>query len=115
MPSCNSWRRAFVARNQFILAIDQGTTNTKAVLMARSGAVVAAASRPLSIAFPQPGWVEQDARELWSSVVEAANACIEQVTDADIAAVGITNQRESVVVWNRHSGEPVGPCVSWQC
>jgi glycerol kinase len=98
-----------------ILAIDQGTTNTKALLLDRSGKVCARASRPLAIAFPQPGWVEQDARELWSSVVEAASDCLEQAPGTKIAATGISNQRESVVVWDRKTGEPAGPCIVWQC
>jgi len=104
-----------VACSSLILAIDQGTTNTKALLMAQSGAVVARASRPLSIAFPQPGWVEQDAAALWRSVVEAAGECLAQAPGTEIAAIGIANQRESVVAWDRQTGEPVGPCVVWQC
>jgi len=64
-----------VAPEQFILAIDQGTTNTKALLLSRDGRIVAAASRPLAVCFPNDGWVEQDARDLWASTVEAARAC----------------------------------------
>jgi glycerol kinase len=104
-----------VERAKLILAIDQGTTNTKVLLIDRSGAIVARASRPLAIAFPEPGWVEQDARALWISVTDAADDCMAQAGDAEIAAVGITNQRESVVVWDRRTGDPAGPCVVWQC
>lgn len=102
-------------QEKLILAIDQGTTNTKVLLVDRTGAVRARASRSLSITFPQPGWVEQDARTLWTSVTEAVDECLPQVDDAEIAAVGITNQRESVVVWDRLTGEPAGPCIVWQC
>ena len=102
-------------RDKLILAIDQGTTNTKVLLVDRSGAIRAKASRPLAIAFPQPGWVEQDARALWTSVTEAADECLAQAGDAGIAAVGISNQRESVVIWDRRTGLPAGPCVVWQC
>lgn len=102
-------------RAKLILAIDQGTTNTKALLVDRSGAVRAKASRPLDITFPEPGWVEQDARALWTSVIAAADDCIAQAGSADIVAVGISNQRESVVVWDRRTGAPAGPCVTWQC
>ncbi len=98
-----------------ILAIDQGTTNTKAILLGPSGEAVARAARPLSIAFPQPGWVEQDAEALWASVAEAIEGCLAQVPEARIAAIGISNQRESVVVWDRRTGRPAGPCVVWQC
>jgi glycerol kinase len=104
-----------VPREQLILAVDQGTTNTKAVLVDRAGSVRARAWRPLSIAFPRPGWVEQDARALWCSVAEAAGECLALAGDVEVAAVGISNQRESVVVWDRHTGEPAAPCVVWQC
>ncbi len=104
-----------MARAKLILAIDQGTTNTKVLLVDQTGSVRARASRPLAIAFPEPGWVEQDARGLWSSVTEAIDDCIAQAGDVEILAVGITNQRESVVVWDRRTGEPAGPCVIWQC
>ena len=100
---------------ELILAIDQGTTNTKALLVDRSGGVRARASRPLAIVFPRPGWVEQDARELWHSVVDAASDCLSQAPEPRLAAVGVTNQRESVVVWDRKTGEPAGPCIVWQC
>lgn len=104
-----------MSREKLILAIDQGTTNTKAVLVDRSGSVRSRASRPLSIAFPRPGWVEQDARSLWRSVTEAVDECVALAGDVGIAAVGVSNQRESVVVWDARTGEPVAPCVSWQC
>ena len=104
-----------MTREKFILAIDQGTTNTKALLLSQKGAIVAAASRPLNVSFPRDGWVEQDARELWQSTLQAATDCLKQVENAEIAAVGISNQRESVVVWDRRTGEPIAPCVVWQC
>ncbi len=100
---------------KLVLTIDQGTTNTKVLLMGRSGEVVARASRPVSIVFPQPAWVEQDARALWTSVTEAIDEVLALSPGAEIAAIGISNQRESVVAWDRRSGEPVGPCVIWQC
>lgn len=104
-----------MSRTKLILSVDQGTTNTKALLMDRAGTIRARASRPLSIAFPRPGWVEQDARQLWATVADAADDCLTQVQDAEIVAVGVSNQRESVVVWDRRSGEAVGPCIVWQC
>lgn len=104
-----------MSREKLVLAVDQGTTNTKAVLVDRAGSVRARASRPLSISFPQPGWVEQDARALWCSVAEAAAECLAMAGGIEIAAIGISNQRESVVVWDRRTGEPAGPCIVWQC
>jgi glycerol kinase len=104
-----------VKNRPLILAIDQGTTNTKALLVDRIGAVVARTSRPLSISFPKPGWVEQDARAIWQSVRDCVAECAGSVPEADIAALGISNQRETVVAWDRRTGEPVGPCIVWQC
>ena len=98
-----------------ILAIDQGTTNTKVLVVDEGGAVVASASRPVPTAFPRPGWVEQDAREIWRSVADAIEACLAAAPSPHIDAVGVTNQRESVVVWERRTGQPVGPCITWQC
>ncbi len=98
-----------------ILSIDQGTTNTKAVLVSETGEIVARAVRSLAVRYPRPAWVEQDARALWASVREAVDACLAQQPDVDLAAVAVSNQRESVVAWERSTGEPVGPCVTWQC
>jgi glycerol kinase len=98
-----------------ILAIDQGTTNTKALLVSAAGAIVARASCPVEVAYPQPAWVEQDGRALWHSVRAAADACLEQAGDPPLAAVAIANQRETALIWDRRSGEPLGPAVVWQC
>lgn len=97
-----------------ILAIDQGTTNTKALLVDVEGRVTASASVRVPIAFPRPGWVESDGAELWATVETA----IEQVlagVPGRVAAVAVANQRESVLVWERATGRPLGPVVSWQC
>ena len=98
-----------------ILAIDQGTTNTKALLVDEGGTIVARASRGLTPHYPQPAWVEQDADEIWRSVVE----CVEEAQQArpgiEVAAIGISNQRETVVGWERNTGKPIGPAVIWQC
>jgi glycerol kinase len=99
----------------FILAVDQGTTNTKVLLVDRTGRIVARSSRPLEITFPQPAWVEQDAMSLWQSVREGIDECLAAAQDPEVAAIGISNQRESVVVWDRPTGRPLAPCVVWQC
>jgi glycerol kinase len=98
-----------------ILAIDQGTTNTKVLLVDAAGSVVARASRPVGVSYPQPGWVEQDARVIWSSVKQAVDDCLEAASSRDLAAVAISNQRETIVLWDRATGEPIGPAVVWQC
>lgn len=99
---------------RYILAIDQGTTNTKALAMTDDGAIVARGSRPVEIAFPRPGWVEQRGEQLWASVLEVARECVAAIGTPP-AALAITNQRESVLVWNRATGRPAGPCITWQC
>lgn len=98
-----------------ILAVDQGTTNTKAILMRRDGSIGALASRPVGISFPRPAWVEQDPAALLESSLAVIRECISQAEGAAIAAIGITNQRESAILWERSSGKALGPCIVWQC
>ena len=98
-----------------ILSLDQGTTNSKVSLFDDHGALLRESSRPLEIRYPRPGWVEQDAWDLWNSIQLAASEVLNGVQEKDLAAVAITNQRESTVLWDRRSGEPLGPCVTWQC
>lgn len=98
-----------------ILTIDQGTTNTKVLMVDAEGRVVARASCPVEVRFPQPGWVEQDARAIWRTVRTAIDDCLAQADERQPDAVAVSNQRESVVLWDRTSGMPVGPVVVWQC
>lgn len=98
-----------------ILAIDQGTTNSKAVLVSTGGEILARGAAPVGIAHPCPGWVEQDPKRLWDSVLEAIVACRAAGPEAEILGLAISNQRESVTVWDAATGEPLGPVVSWQC
>src|SRR5580765_6179656 len=97
-----------------ILAIDQGTTNTKVLLFDDESLVVARASRPVSIAFPQPGWVEQDPAAIWRSVEEGIAECLASAS-VKPDAIAVTNQRESALIWERASGRPLGLCITWQC
>jgi glycerol kinase len=109
--------------SEWILAIDQGTTNTKALLVDREGRTVYRASAPLEILQPQPGFVEQDPLALWQSVVQVISACVRhaQSERGSIAGIAITNQRETAVAWRRAAagstaaGEPVGNAITWQC
>lgn len=96
-----------------VLAIDQGTTNSKALLVDERGHIVGRGSRPLAISFPRPGWVEQEPWGIWESVLGAMEDCLAQGLKPDV--IGITNQRESLLAWDRKSGKPLGPCVTWQC
>lgn len=97
-----------------ILAIDEGTSNAKAVLVNELGQVIARGSRPLSISHPQAGFSEQDPLLIWQNTLAAIEECLAQV-DRPITALAISNQRESVVAWDRYTGEPLSPCISWQC
>src|SRR6185437_2776036 len=98
-----------------VLAIDQGTTNTKALLIDAAGAIVARASVPLAVTHPKPGWAEQSGEAIWQSVQAAVAECLTLRPDVKLASIGISNQRESVLLWDRATGEPLGPCVTWQC
>ncbi len=100
----------------YVLALDQGTTSSRALLFDSSGRRVALAQRQIQASYPRPGWVEQDPLELWSSQLATAREVLEQagLRAGDVAAIGITNQRETAVLWERSSGRPVGPAIVWQ-
>jgi glycerol kinase len=101
---------------RYVLALDQGTTSSRSILFDHGGRIVAVAQREFTQHFPQPGWVEHDADEIWATqyatiaeVLARAHASVE-----DVAAVGITNQRETTVLWDRKTGRPVAPAIVWQ-
>ncbi len=102
--------------SKFILAIDQGTTSSRAILFDHAGGIKSVAQREFTQYFPQPGWVEHDANEIWSTQAGVVTECVAQVgvDFKQIAAIGITNQRETVVVWDRKTGEPVHYAIVWQ-
>ncbi|MBZ5544665.1 MAG: glycerol kinase GlpK [Acidobacteriia bacterium] len=102
---------------KYVLALDQGTTTSRAILFDREGNACAAASQEFKQHYPQPGWVEHDAEEIWQSQRAVAEKVIRQGKAApeDIAALGITNQRETVVLWDRASGKPIHHAIVWQC
>jgi glycerol kinase len=105
-----------VSAAQYVLAIDQGTTSSRSLLIDVEGRIVALAQREFTQHFPRPGWVEHDAMEIWESqlatMAEALRAA--RATPRDVAAVGVTNQRETTVLWDRRTGEPVAPAIVWQ-
>ena len=102
--------------DQFILALDQGTTSARAILFDRAGDIHGVARQEITQYYPQPGWVEHDADEIWQAQLAVARAVLREhgVTAAQIAAVGITNQRETTVLWDRNSGEPLHRAIVWQ-
>ncbi len=97
-----------------VLAVDQGTSATKAVLVDEGGAIVASGSAALSQSHPRPGWAEQDPLEIWVSVQTAVTACLDGQELNRVAAVGLSTQRESTVLWERDTGKPLGPMLGWQ-
>ena len=102
---------------KYVMALDAGTTSNRCILFNEKGEIVSLAQKEFTQYFPQPGWVEHDASEIWSTQLGVAVEAMSKVdADAeDIAAIGITNQRETVVVWDKETGEPICPAIVWQC
>jgi glycerol kinase len=100
----------------FILALDQGTTSSRAILFDRSGNMAALAQKEFTQIYPQPGWVEHDGAEIWSTQVSVAAEAIVKagITPKEVAAIGITNQRETTLIWDRESGKPIYNAIVWQ-
>lgn len=104
------------AVSKVILALDQGTTSSRAILFDQAGQILASAQREFTQHYPQPGWVEHDPHEIWDSQAEVAAQALAKakLSPADIAAIGIANQRETVVLWDRTTGEPLHRAIVWQ-
>ena len=102
---------------KYIMALDAGTTSNRCILFDPTGAVCSMAQKEFTQYFPQPGWVEHDPEEIWSVQLEVARQAMRNAgaVAADIAAIGITNQRETTLVWDRTTGRPLYPAIVWQC
>ncbi len=100
---------------RFVLAIDQGTTGTTTYLIDRDGRMLARGYCDIEQHYPRPGWVEHDPNQIWTSVLVAARQTLEQAGFPVLVAIGITNQRETTILWDRHTGSPIAPAVVWQC
>ena len=102
---------------KYIMALDSGTTSNRCILFDQDGRICSVAQKEFTQYFPQPGWVEHDADEIFSTQLEVAQLALRNVgaTAADIAAIGITNQRETTIVWNRMTGKPIHNAIVWQC
>lgn len=100
----------------FIAAIDQGTTSSRCIVFDRDGRIVSVDQKEHEQIFPKPGWVEHDATEIWTNVQEVVAGAIEKagITRDDIKAIGITNQRETTLLWDKNTGEPVHNAIVWQ-
>ncbi|WP_033924217.1 glycerol kinase [Sphingomonas sp. 35-24ZXX] len=104
-----------MADGQMILVLDEGTTSTRAMLYTLGGEWIATEQRDITQYYPQPGWVEHDATEIWEHTLACAHAMIARAGGAEqIAAIGVTNQRETVVAWDKSSGKPLGRAIVWQ-
>lgn len=106
-----------VRGRHIVLGVDQGTTNTKVVALDRTGKLIAAATRPIATAAPEPGWVEQDPEVMFQNVVECIREVLEKTgrTARDALGLGISNQTETLVIWDRSTGAPAIPAIVWQC
>ena len=102
---------------KYIMALDAGTTSNRCILFNEQGEMCSVAQKEFTQYFPQPGWVEHDANEIWSTQIEVAQRAMANIgaTAADIAAIGITNQRETTIVWDKETGEPICHAIVWQC
>jgi glycerol kinase len=102
-------------RSPVILAIDQGTTNTKAMLVSSAGEILHYASRAMQITHPHPGWAEQSGAAIWDAVAGLIAELVDGTPEAEIAAVALSNQRETILLWDAQTGEPLAPAILWQC
>jgi glycerol kinase len=102
---------------EYVLALDQGTTSSRAIVFDHAGKIVSAAQEEFTQIYPQPGWVEHDPEEIWQTQLDTARRALEKagIQAVDLAAVGITNQRETTVVWDRDTGRPLHNAIVWQC
>ena len=105
-----------MSQQKFILSLDQGTTSSRAIMFDHPGNIISVAQKEFTQIFPKPGWVEHDPLEIWSSQISVATEAVVKAgkTPADIAAIGITNQRETTIVWDRKTGKPVYNAIVWQ-
>jgi glycerol kinase len=101
---------------KYVLALDQGTTSSRAILFDQAGSVIASAQQEFRQIFPKPGWVEHDANQIWATQLATAQDVLakQQLSASDVVAIGITNQRETTVVWDRETGIPIHHAIVWQ-
>lgn len=102
---------------KIVMALDQGTSSSRTVLFDEKGNVISAAGQDFPSIYPHSGWVEQDPEQIWGSQKKTIEEALQQarLTMKDITAIGITNQRETIIAWNRETGEAVGNAIVWQC
>ncbi len=101
--------------DRYVLALDQGTTSSRAILFDHSGSIKGLAQKEFKQHFPKPGWVEHDPKEIWTTQAAVASEVLSKsgITPRAVVAIGITNQRETTVVWDRETGEPIHHAIVW--
>lgn len=107
----------FVYMAKYVMALDQGTTSSRAIIFDENGSIVSVANKEFTQIYPKPGWVEHDPMEIWGTQIGVAKEVLEKagISPEDIAAIGITNQRETTIVWDKNTGKPVYNAIVWQC
>ena len=117
MQNCRNRLIVYCSMKKYILSFDQGTTSSRAILFDKAGAIIATAQQEFTQIFPKSGWVEHDAMEIWGTQSGVARQVLEETGTRpdEVAAIGITNQRETTVVWDKHTGKPVYNAIVWQC
>ena len=103
--------------NKYIMSLDQGTTSSRCILFDKQGRICSMAQKEFAQIYPEPGWVEHDPMEIWASQMSVVTEAVSRIGASadDIAALGITNQRETTVVWDRRTGRPIYNAIVWQC
>ena len=117
LQNCRNRLIVYCSMKKYILSFDQGTTSSRAILFDKAGAIIATAQQEFTQIFPKSGWVEHDAMEIWGTQSGVARQVLEETGTRpdEVAAIGITNQRETTVVWDKHTGKPVYNAIVWQC
>ena len=102
---------------KYVITLDQGTTSSRAIVFDRFGNIVSSVQKEHKQIYPKPGWIEHDPKEIWANQVEVLRSVVEKsnISTEDILSLGITNQRETVVLWDKNTGEPVYNAIVWQC
>ena len=110
-------KKGVIKLAKYVMALDSGTTSNRCILFNEKGVELTHDQQEFTQYFPHPGWVEHDAEEIWDTQLKVARGALEKagLTGADIAAIGITNQRETTIVWDKATGKPICPAIVWQC
>jgi len=100
---------------KYVLALDQGTTSSRAILFDRYGTIIKSFQKEFTQIYPQPGWIEHNPLEIWETQIEVAKEVIKNINPSEISGIGITNQRETTILWDKNTGLPIYNAIVWQC